>query len=96
MTCARLHLAETTSVFSGPPVGYRGACRGLLIGDPYRLGCALLAERKDEDPMHKKLVVDVPDDVSEIELRHPSGEVEDIEVDHFQDDDDDEEDDGDE
>jgi hypothetical protein len=45
--------------------------------------------------MRKKLVVDVPDDVFEVELRHPSGVIEDIEVDGV-DDDDDEEDDGDE
>lgn len=42
-----------------------------------------------------KLRVDVPDDVFEVELHHPSGVIEDIEVDGV-DDDDDEEDDGDE
>ena len=41
----------------------------------------------------KKLIVDVPDDVCEIEVRHPSGVVEDIEVDYLEDE---EEDDGDE
>jgi hypothetical protein len=38
--------------------------------------------------MHKKLVVEVPDDVDEVELHHPSGEVEDVDVDQIDDDDD--------
>ena len=42
--------------------------------------------------MRKKLVVDVPDDVFEVELHHPSGVVEDVEVDGVDDDDDDYED----
>ena len=45
--------------------------------------------------MRKKLVVDVPDDVFEVELHHPSGVIEDVEVDGVDDDYDDEEDDGD-
>ena len=39
--------------------------------------------------MRKKLVIDVPDDVFEVELHHPSGVIEDVEVDYSDDDDDD-------
>lgn len=31
--------------------------------------------------MHKKLVIEIPDDVVELELHHPSGEIEDVDVD---------------
>ena len=39
----------------------------------------------------KKLIVEVPDDVTDVELRHPSGDVDDIEVDCDADDEDDDE-----
>lgn len=42
--------------------------------------------------MRKKLVVDVPDDVFEVELRHPSGVIEDVEVDGVDEDEEDDED----
>ncbi len=37
----------------------------------------------------RKLVIDVPEDIHELEIRHPSGEVEDLEVARYDQDDDD-------
>ena len=41
----------------------------------------------------KKLVVDVPDDVSEVELRHPNGDIEDVEIETIAEDDEEDSDD---